>query len=38
MVTGDNSLTAISVARGCDIIGQTERIYLGDVSEKKVNG
>lgn len=37
MVTGDNALTAISVARGCDIIKQTERIYLGDISEKDQN-
>jgi len=38
MVTGDNALTAISVARQCHIVGHNQRIFLGDLSEKKVNG
>lgn len=38
MVTGDNVLTAISVARQCHIVGQNQRIFLGDMSETKVNG
>ena len=38
MVTGDNALTAISVARQCNIVGQNQRIFLGDLAEKQVNG
>jgi len=38
MVTGDNVLTAISVARQCGIIAYEQRIFLGDLSETKVNG
>mmetsp|Transcript_6387 Transcript_6387/g.5765 ORF Transcript_6387/g.5765 Transcript_6387/m.5765 type:complete len:191 (+) Transcript_6387:19-591(+) len=38
MVTGDNVLTAISVARQCGIVPHGQRIFLGDVAEKKVNG
>ncbi len=38
MVTGDNALTAISVARQCHIVGQNQRIFLGDIAEKKING
>lgn len=37
MVTGDNVLTAISVARQCGII-KNQRVYLGELSEKKING
>lgn len=37
MVTGDNILTAISVARQCKIVNEKQRIYLGDLSENKVN-
>jgi len=33
MVTGDNVLTAISVARQCQIINQYHKIFLADVSE-----
>jgi len=38
MVTGDNALTAISVARQCHIVGCNQRIFLGDISEQKVKG
>jgi len=34
MVTGDNVLTAISVARQCNIVGQNQRIFLGDIDER----
>ena len=37
MVTGDNILTAISFARQCNIVQITQRIFLGDLSEKKIN-
>jgi len=37
MVTGDNALTAISVARQCNIVGHHQRVFFGDISEKKVN-
>ncbi|CAD8193351.1 unnamed protein product [Paramecium pentaurelia] len=37
MVTGDNVLTAISVARQCGLI-ENQRVYLGELSEKKLNG
>ena len=38
MVTGDNALTAISVARQCHIVNPKQRVYLGDLSEKPING
>jgi len=38
MVTGDNVLTAISVAKQCQIVAPGQRIYLGDISEQKVDG
>jgi len=38
MVTGDNVLTAISVAKQCQIVNPGQRIYLGDMSEQKVDG
>jgi len=31
-------LTAISVARQCRIIGHQQRVYLGDLGERKVGG
>lgn len=31
-------MTAISVARQCHIVGHNQRIFLGDLSEQKVNG
>lgn len=31
-------MTAISVARQCHIVGHNQRIFLGDISETKVNG
>jgi cation-transporting ATPase 13A2 len=33
MVTGDNALTAVSVARQCRILDPTKKVYLGDVGE-----
>ena len=33
MVTGDNVLTAISVARQCEIIFENKRVYLGNLEE-----
>ena len=38
MVTGDNALTAISVGRQCHIVHPEQRMFLGDLSETKVNG
>mmetsp|Transcript_15333 Transcript_15333/g.13063 ORF Transcript_15333/g.13063 Transcript_15333/m.13063 type:complete len:95 (+) Transcript_15333:152-436(+) len=35
MVTGDNVLTAISVARQCNIVKHGQKVYLGDLSEEK---
>jgi len=35
MVTGDNVLTAISVARQCEMVKPSQRIFLGDLSEQK---
>ena len=35
---GDNALTAISVARQCHIVDSNQRIFLGDIAEKKVDG
>eukprot|EP01027_Heterolobosea_sp_BB2_P010226 GEZU01015029.1.p1 GENE.GEZU01015029.1~~GEZU01015029.1.p1 ORF type:complete len:1111 (+),score=339.90 GEZU01015029.1:130-3333(+) len=32
MVTGDNALTAISVARECELVGPNRRVFLGDVN------
>ena len=37
MVTGDNILTAISVARQCDIIPPQVNIYLGEENIQKQN-
>jgi len=37
MVTGDNVLTAISVARACHIVHPEQRIFLGDIDEKYPN-
>jgi cation-transporting ATPase 13A3/4/5 len=37
MVTGDNVLTAISVARQCGIVKAKQRVFLGDISEKKAS-
>ena len=38
MVTGDNVLTAISVARQCSIVQPNQRIFLGDIAEDRLNG
>lgn len=38
MVTGDNILTAISVAKQCSLVNPNQRVYLGDLSEKMING
>ncbi|KAL4462589.1 hypothetical protein ABPG74_000419 [Tetrahymena malaccensis] len=34
MVTGDNSLTAISVARQCLIVNNQTRVYFGDIDDE----
>ena len=34
MVTGDNSLTAISVGRQCGIVHDNLRVYFGDLQEQ----
>jgi hypothetical protein len=31
-------LTAISVARQCNIVNQNQRVYLGDLSDEKLEG
>ena len=31
MATGDNTLTAISVARDCNILRKDQEVYFGDV-------
>ena len=38
MVTGDNILTSISVARQINLVNPNQRIYYGDLSEEKING
>lgn len=38
MATGDNVLTAISVARQCSILQQESEVYLGDVVTNKRTG
>ncbi|CAD8214246.1 unnamed protein product [Paramecium octaurelia] len=38
MVTGDNVLTAISVARQCSLVQPNQRIFLGDIAEEKLDG
>lgn len=35
MVTGDNILTAISVANSCNIISKNKTIYYGDLEQDK---
>ncbi len=35
MATGDNGLTAISVAKECGILSNREAIYLGELDKKK---
>jgi cation-transporting ATPase 13A3/4/5 len=36
MVTGDNALTAISVARQCDIVKPDQKVYLGELCSDDV--
>jgi cation-transporting P-type ATPase 13A2 len=35
MATGDNLLTALSVAKECHIIDSKKLIYIADISESK---
>jgi cation-transporting ATPase 13A3/4/5 len=35
MITGDNALTAISVARKCGIVGHDQKVFLGEVVENQ---
>lgn len=37
MITGDNALTGISVARKCGIIGPEQIVFLGDIDENNPN-
>jgi len=34
MATGDNVLTAISVARQCSILHSEKEVFLGDIGKK----
>lgn len=36
MATGDNTLTAISVARQCNILGPSQEVYFGDIIDQKL--
>jgi cation-transporting ATPase 13A3/4/5 len=36
MATGDNTLTAISVARQCQILDKDQEVYFGDVVNNKL--
>jgi magnesium-transporting ATPase (P-type) len=33
MITGDNALTGISVARKCGLVNPISRVFLGDIDE-----
>jgi magnesium-transporting ATPase (P-type) len=35
MITGDNALTAIAVARKCGIIGLKDKVFLADLEEQE---
>ena len=37
MATGDHILTAISIAKECLIISQTEKVYMGELVEDNEN-
>jgi len=34
MATGDNTLTAISVARQCNILDMDQEVYFGDIENE----
>ena len=36
MATGDNTLTAISVGRGCGILDADQDVYFGDIEDDKL--
>ena len=36
MATGDNTLTAISVGRGCNILGESQKVYFGDIFNNRI--
>jgi cation-transporting ATPase 13A2 len=36
MATGDNTLTAISVARQCNILDNDQEVYFGDIINQKL--
>ena len=36
MATGDNTLTAISVGRECDILDNNQEVFFGDVVERRL--
>lgn len=37
MATGDNILTAVSVAKQCNIINQENEVWIGDIEESNNN-
>ena len=36
MATGDNTLTAMSVARQCNIIKENQNVYFGDIENDRI--
>lgn len=36
MATGDNTLTAISVGRACNILGKDVKVYFGDIDNNRL--
>lgn len=36
MATGDNTLTAISVARDCNILKSSQQVYFGDIKNAQI--
>ena len=36
MATGDNTLTAISVARECNILNDKSKVFFGDIENEEV--
>jgi len=36
MATGDNTLTAISVGRQCNILQEKQKVYFGDIENNRI--
>lgn len=36
MATGDNTLTAISVGRECNILSSKQKVYFGDIYDNRI--